>query len=113
MKRAHADDIKFSRTISKHIFLNETRGLRWQVAPAYIDIEGIHMASSSGIPVIGPLLNRIIGTRNERFVKRYTSRVEAINSREADMRRLSDAEIRSKFVELRERRDKGAGVDEL
>lgn len=71
------------------------------------------MASSQGIPVLGPLLNRIIGTRNERFVKRYTSRVQAINARENEIRQLSDAQLRGKFVELRERRDKGANLDEL
>ncbi|MCC7388304.1 MAG: preprotein translocase subunit SecA [Phycisphaerales bacterium] len=71
------------------------------------------MASSSGIPVIGPILNKIIGTRNERFVKRYTSRADAIGQMEPDIRRLTDAQLRAKFVELRGRHDKGTRTDEL
>ena len=39
--------------------------------------------ASTEIPVVGPLLNKIFGTRNERFVKRYTTRVEQINALEA------------------------------
>jgi preprotein translocase subunit SecA len=71
------------------------------------------MASSSGIPVIGPILNKIIGTRNERFVKRYTSRADAIGQLEPEIRRLTDAQLRGKFVELRDRHDKGTRTDEL
>ena len=71
------------------------------------------MASSQGIPVIGTLLNKIIGTRNERFVKRYTSRAEAINQLEAEIRRLTDAELRGKFLELRDRHDAGTRTDDL
>ena len=71
------------------------------------------MASSQGIPVIGTLLNKIIGTRNERFVRRYTSRAEAINQMEAEVRRLTDAELRGKFVQLRDRHDAGTRTDDL
>ncbi|HZW08634.1 MAG TPA: hypothetical protein VFF69_01905, partial [Phycisphaerales bacterium] len=71
------------------------------------------MAKSQGIPVIGPVLNRIIGTRNERFVKRYTSRADAINGMEPEIRRLTDAEIRARFVDLRGRHDQGARTDDL
>ena len=71
------------------------------------------MAKSQGIPLIGPVLNRIIGTRNERFVKRYTSRADAINRLEPEIRLLSDDELRAKFVALRERHDQGAGTDAL
>ncbi len=71
------------------------------------------MAKSQGIPVVGPVLNKIIGTRNERFVRRYTSRADAINRLEPEIRALSDEELRSKFVALRERHDKGARTDDL
>ena len=60
-----------------------------------------------GIPLIGPLLNKIIGTRNERFVKRYTQRVAAINALEPEIRKLTDAEIRGKIHEFRARLEKG------
>jgi hypothetical protein len=63
--------------------------------------------ATTGIPVVGPILNRIIGSRNERFVKKYTSRVEAINAREAEMRALTDGELRTKLGAFRARHDKG------
>lgn len=68
---------------------------------------------NQGIPVVGPLLNKMFGTRNERFVKRYTSRVEAINGLEAQTRALTDAQLRGKIHEFRERWDKGEQQDAL
>ncbi len=65
------------------------------------------------IPIIGPILNKLIGTRNERFVKRYLSRAEAINAHEAAIRRLTDPEIRAKLGEFRARLDAGAKADDL
>jgi preprotein translocase subunit SecA len=61
------------------------------------------MQSTKGIPLIGGALNAIFGSRNERFVKRYTSRVTAISSLEAGVRALTDAQLRAKTVEFRER----------
>jgi preprotein translocase subunit SecA len=69
--------------------------------------------AEQGIPLIGPILNRIIGTRNERFVKRYTNRVAAINSLEPRVRQMSDADIRNMLQEFREKIAKGAKIDEL
>ncbi len=74
------------------------------------------MAKSStnqGIPVIGPILNRIIGTRNERFVKKYTMRVNAINGLEPEVVRLTDQQIREKLAEFRDRIDKGTPSGDL
>jgi len=65
------------------------------------------------IPVIGPLLNRLIGTRNERFVKKYTQRVEAISRLEPQMRPLTDGEIRARLKGLRAKLDGGAKADDL
>ncbi|USN99326.1 MAG: preprotein translocase subunit SecA [Phycisphaeraceae bacterium] len=65
------------------------------------------------IPVIGPMLNKIFGTRNERFVKRYTQRVELISALEDEMRRKTDQELRDMVHELRQRHDDGAKTDEL
>ena len=69
---------------------------------------------SQGIPVIGPVLNKLIGTRNERFVKRYTARVDAINALEPEIRRLTDAELRGRVGFFRERIEKSkAKQDDL
>ncbi|MBX3378949.1 MAG: preprotein translocase subunit SecA [Phycisphaeraceae bacterium] len=69
--------------------------------------------AEQGIPVVGWVLNKIIGTRNDRFVKRYTNRVELINAREPEMRRLTDQQIRGKLAEFRARFDKGEREDSL
>src|SRR5262245_66648247 len=66
-----------------------------------------------GIPFIGPILNKIIGTRNERFVKRYTQRVNAINDLEEQTRTLTDAQLRGKLAEFRARHDKGEKSDTI
>ncbi len=69
--------------------------------------------SSHDIPIIGPILNRIIGTRNERFVKRYNQRVREIEALEPQMRKLTDADLRGQLVLLRDRLDKGAKPDDV
>ncbi|MBX3363920.1 MAG: preprotein translocase subunit SecA [Phycisphaeraceae bacterium] len=69
--------------------------------------------AEAGIPIIGPLMNKLIGSRNERFVKRYWTRVEAINALEPKIRQMSDEQLRSMLGVLRAQRDAGAGVDDL
>ena len=68
---------------------------------------------NADIPVIGPVLNKIFGSRNERFVKRYTQRVEDINALEPQMRALTDAQLREKTAEFRSRIDGGARPDDI
>jgi preprotein translocase subunit SecA len=69
--------------------------------------------AEQGIPIIGPILNRIIGTRNERFVKMYTTRVRQINELEPRVRGMSDAELRGKIAEFRKRYDAGEKIDQI
>ncbi len=69
--------------------------------------------ANADIPVIGPVLNKIFGSRNERFVKRYTLRVEQIGALEPEMRKLTDQEIRDRVMELRAKHDEGVKEDEL
>jgi preprotein translocase subunit SecA len=75
------------------------------------------MASSSskptGIPLVGPMLNWLIGSRNERFVKKYMQRTTAINAVEPQMRVLTDSQLRGKIGEFRSRIDKGESADAL
>ncbi len=65
------------------------------------------------IPIIGPLLNKLIGSRNERFVKKYLQRVNEINAMEPRIRALTDAQIRSQILVFRERIEKGANSTEV
>ncbi|HLO41119.1 MAG TPA: preprotein translocase subunit SecA, partial [Phycisphaerales bacterium] len=69
--------------------------------------------ADQGIPIIGPILNRIIGTRNDRFVKKYNQRVRDITALEPKVRLLTDSELRLKVNEFRQRHDKGIKGDEL
>jgi len=71
------------------------------------------MNKSSDIPVIGPALRRIFGSRNERFVKRYSTAVEQINGMEPSVRRLSDAELRAKTGDFRRRFEEGERAEDL
>ena len=63
------------------------------------------------IPVVGPIINMIFGTRNERFVKKYTQKVAQINALEPEFRKLSDPQLRDKTLEFRARLAKGESSD--
>jgi preprotein translocase subunit SecA len=53
--------------------------------------------------LINTLVAKVFGTKNEREVKRLMPQVEAINALEPAMQRLSDAELRAKTDEFRQR----------
>lgn len=59
------------------------------------------------------LLTKIFGDANERQVKRLWKRIEPINALEPQMEKLSDAELRAKTDEFRERLAKGETLDDL
>ena len=69
--------------------------------------------AEQGIPVVGWILNKMIGSRNDRFVKRYTSKAEQINALEPEMRKLTDQQIKGKLAEFRARFDKGETEEKL
>ncbi|MAO24002.1 MAG: preprotein translocase subunit SecA [Phycisphaerae bacterium] len=69
--------------------------------------------ASSEIPIVGPILSKVFGSRNERIVKRYTTRVDAIGALEPEMRKLTDDQLRGKLEEFRKRHDDGAKADDL
>jgi preprotein translocase subunit SecA len=53
--------------------------------------------------LINALVAKVFGTKNEREVKRLMPQVEAINALEPAMKKLSDAELRAKTDEFRQR----------
>jgi preprotein translocase subunit SecA len=53
--------------------------------------------------LINTLIGKVFGTKNERVVKSLTPRVEAINALEPQMQKLTDAELRAKTDEFRQR----------
>ncbi|WJW74943.1 preprotein translocase subunit SecA [Thiohalobacter sp. IOR34] len=63
--------------------------------------------------MVNKLLKKIFGSRNERLVKRMFKEVARINALEPDIEKLSDAELRAKTDEFRQRLDDGATLDDL
>jgi preprotein translocase subunit SecA len=59
------------------------------------------------------LVQKIIGSRNDRFVKKLSKTVEKVNSYESELEKLSDEEIKAKTLEFRERLAKGQSLDSL
>ncbi len=63
--------------------------------------------------VIDRLLAKIIGTQNERELKRIAPLVVTINAKEPEVRQLSDEALRAKTAEFRSRLEKGETLDDL
>ena len=53
--------------------------------------------------MINQLLGKVFGTKNERVVKALMPKVRAINELEPQMKKLTDAELRAKTDEFRQR----------
>ncbi|MFP3870147.1 MAG: preprotein translocase subunit SecA [Syntrophobacteria bacterium] len=58
-------------------------------------------------------LRKVFGSKNERELRRLAPLVDQVNSLEATVRSLSDAELAGKTAQFREQLDQGASVDEL
>ena len=63
--------------------------------------------------MLGQLLAKVIGTQNDRELKRMQPRVAAINDLEPRVTALSETELRGKTVEFRERLGRGESLDDL
>ncbi len=59
------------------------------------------------------LITKIVGSRNERLIKRLQQDVAAINALEPSFKELSDEALKSKTAELRQRHRDGTSLDEL
>ncbi|GAD80689.1 preprotein translocase subunit SecA [Vibrio ezurae] len=63
--------------------------------------------------MITKLLTKVIGSRNERTLRRLRKIVKEINSYEPDYEKLSDEELKAKTVEFRQRLEKGETLEQL
>jgi preprotein translocase subunit SecA len=63
--------------------------------------------------MIGQLLAKVVGTQNEREIKRIRPRVAEINAFEPQIQALSDEQLREKTPELKKRVAEGATLDDL
>ena len=64
-----------------------------------------------GVPVFGWVAKKLFGTRNQRMVGRYLSRVNDVNVLEDQVRTLTDQELRAKSQEFMKRFEEGATAD--
>ncbi|MBA2304173.1 MAG: preprotein translocase subunit SecA, partial [Acidobacteria bacterium] len=63
--------------------------------------------------MVNTILAKVIGTQNERDLKKLRPIVVEINAKEADIQKLSDPQLRDKTLELRARLANGETLDEL
>ncbi|WP_136797690.1 MULTISPECIES: preprotein translocase subunit SecA [Desulfosediminicola] len=63
--------------------------------------------------MIGTLLTKVFGSKNDRVLKQIKPIVNRVNELESTIRPLDDAEIAAKTVEFRERFEKGESLDSL
>src|SRR5438128_7206517 len=63
--------------------------------------------------MIQTLLAKVVGTQNERELKRLRPLVAEVNVFEPSIERLSDEQLRAKTVEFRHRLGEGTALDEL
>src|SRR5215813_4145259 len=63
--------------------------------------------------MLGALARGLFGTSNDRIVKGFDKPVAKINALEPALEKLSDAELRAKTSEFRERLTKGETIDDL
>ncbi len=59
------------------------------------------------VATVGKAFSKVFGSRNDRLIKAYSRRVEQINALEPQTRALTDAQLRAKTAEFRERNTGG------
>ena len=63
--------------------------------------------------MLGNLLKKVFGSRNERIIKQYAKVVEVINALEAEIGGLSDDELRAKTEAFKQRINEGETLDAI
>src|SRR5215203_1399140 len=63
--------------------------------------------------IVNTILAKVIGTQNERDLKKLRPIVAQINAKEPEIQRLSDAELRGKTEEFRARLANGEALEDL
>ncbi|HCO12490.1 MAG TPA: preprotein translocase subunit SecA, partial [Desulfonauticus sp.] len=59
------------------------------------------------------LVKKIIGTKNDRYLKKISPLVDQINNLENSVSKLTDDQMRAKIAEYKEQVAKGKPLDEL
>ena len=59
------------------------------------------------------LIKKIVGTRNDREIKRIQTYVDAVNALEDEIKKLSDDQLIAKTQEFKDQLGKGSTLDEI
>ncbi|RKU18634.1 preprotein translocase subunit SecA [Candidatus Poribacteria bacterium] len=59
------------------------------------------------------MITKVFGSKEDRDVKKFRAIVEAVNQREPEVKKLTDAQLQSKTPEFRRQLDAGASLDDL
>lgn len=63
--------------------------------------------------MIRSIVGKILGTRNEKLLKKYQKRVQNINALESTYQKMSNDELKSAFEDLKKRVKNGASLDSV
>lgn len=63
--------------------------------------------------MFGPIVRKILGSRNDRLIKKISKTVEKINELEQSFVALSDEELRNKTLEFKKRLTEGETLDQI
>ena len=63
--------------------------------------------------MLGSILRKVVGSKNDRELKRLSLILEGVNDLEPSMRALSDSELQAKTEYFKEELEKGAGLDDI
>src|SRR4051812_3304498 len=59
------------------------------------------------------MMKKVFGTSHDRAIRRMRPKVEAINALEEGVKKLSDAQLKAKTAEFKEKLDNGATLDDI
>src|SRR5437868_8414877 len=62
---------------------------------------------------IGGVANRLFGSANDRRIRSYQPRVDAINALEPELKALSDEALKARTAEFKKQVAEGASLDDL
>ena len=63
--------------------------------------------------MIGAVARKLFGTSNDRRIRQYRSRVDAINALETELEKLSDEELRARTAEFKKQLAEGKTLDDI
>ena len=63
--------------------------------------------------MLDKIMTKVFGSKEDRDVKRFTDIVEAVNQKEPEIKKLSDAQLQAKTPQFRQQLDAGASLDDL